>query len=283
MKTLQDIIANPLPLSIRDISPHPDAIRLTGQRADGLPNGIHTGGAWLWQGEVWKPLDGRPYPNSANHYATQEDDVLELMVGQPLFPHNWRIEERNGRRFLVRKKALILPDDADYDDLDREHLLAIEKAVRNLNRQQWELGDDIALAFDINLGELFFYDLSAAHIQDGEGCYQADDTQHIYRFFGLCKQAAWLLKLRQNAEHAISYAYHMKDRVAGYQHVYASFARPISLLWATFPETPLLRHNDYADWSAAVPLTWVITKDLLPESILYSYELIWGWSPIHYS
>lgn len=81
--------ATPLPLSIRDVGPHPDAVRLTGMRSDGLPDGVHTGGAWLWgQHGIFKPLDGRPYANAKNHYPTDELTVLELMAGQPLFPRS---------------------------------------------------------------------------------------------------------------------------------------------------------------------------------------------------
>ena len=91
------------PLSIRDVSPSPGAVRLTGTRQDGLPDGMHTGGAWLCGEEVWKSLDGRPYANAECHYSTLEADVLEEMADKPLFPRNWRIEEANGRRFLVRE------------------------------------------------------------------------------------------------------------------------------------------------------------------------------------
>ncbi len=53
-------VDSPLPLPIRAIGPHPDAVRLRGTRADGLPDGVHTGVVWLWDQEVYKPDDRRP-------------------------------------------------------------------------------------------------------------------------------------------------------------------------------------------------------------------------------
>jgi hypothetical protein len=43
-----------LPLAIRDVGPHPHAVRITGSRPDGLPDGVHTGGVWLYGGEIYR-------------------------------------------------------------------------------------------------------------------------------------------------------------------------------------------------------------------------------------
>jgi len=270
-----------LPLSIRDVSPSPDAVRLTGKSPNGLPSGVHTGGAWLWAGEVWKPLDGRPYANSPNHYSTREAEVLELMAGKPLFPRNWRVEERNGRRFLIRKKAYIIPDDFDYKDVftSTDKVLMVEAAVRELNRNKWEIGDDIALAVDPDTYELFLYDLSVAHLQDGQGCYRADEEWRIRNFFKACG-AERLLKLRQNAFHVVSSIDFIMERGGGFCHVYASFNRPVSPIWADIPGEPKFVHNDWADWAESIPHTWIVVKEPLPDEILKRYELRWGWSPI---
>jgi hypothetical protein len=70
-------MATTLPLSIRDVAPGPDFTRLTGTRPDGLPDGVHTGGAWLSPDgrEVWKPLDARPYANADGHIPASENQT----------------------------------------------------------------------------------------------------------------------------------------------------------------------------------------------------------------
>jgi hypothetical protein len=143
------------PLSIRDVSPGDGAVRLTGTHPSGIPDGIHTGGAWLLGNEVWKPLDGRPFSNSECQVQTREDEVLALMAGEPLFPRNWRVEERHGRRFLVRQKALIIPRDVPYSDLNKEHMLLVESGMRALNARGWETGEELGVAFDQDSCELF--------------------------------------------------------------------------------------------------------------------------------
>jgi hypothetical protein len=268
-----------LPLSIRDTPPHPDAVRMTGVRPDGLPDGVHTGGAWEFQGEIWKPLDGRPYANCENHYPTREAEVLELMAGKPLFPRNWRIEERNGRRFLVRKRAFLIPDAVPYSELSLDQVLFVEQAVRDLNRAKWEIGDLISLAVDPDTYDLFFLDLSAAHPQDGQGCYRADEEWRIREFFKLCG-ADRLSKLRNHARHVLLNDLWMLEHPE-HRHVYASFNRPISGLWASIPGDPEYIHNQYADWTESIPHTWVITKEPLDQETMQRYELTWGWSPIH--
>jgi len=142
-----------------------------------MPDGVHTGGAWLYNGEVWKPLDGRPWMNADCHIPTQEAEFLEAVAGQPFFPRNWRIEEANGRRFLVRPFAKILEPKA----IDDATLLALAGAVKQVNAQCWEIGDLIQLG-EI-AGEIFIVDLSTVHVQKGICAYAADDKPYIERFF----------------------------------------------------------------------------------------------------
>jgi len=272
-------IDNSLPLSIRDVGPSPDAIRLTGVRPDGLPDGTHTGGAWLLDGMVFKPLDGRPYANCENHYPTREAECLEQMAGIPLFPRNWHIEEQNGRRFLVRKQAYTIPEQIDYKALKHEQVLMIEQGVRGLNRAKWEINDFISLAIDPDSYEIFLLDLSAAQAMNGTGCYRADDEWRVHEFFKLCGEER-LIDFRQNASRVLHKEcwnmYH-----PGYHHVYASFSRPISGLWARIPGAPEYVHESFGDWNNSTPWTWIITKEPLSQEILDRYELEWGWSPIH--
>ena len=273
---------NALPLSIRDISPYPNAVKLTGISPSGLPSGVHTGGAWLLDNRVWKPLDARPYANCEYHYPTREAECLEFMAGKPLFPHNWWVENRNGRNWLVRKKAHIIPDDFGYKEIftTLDKILLVEAGVRKLNRNKWEIGDTIALAIDPDTYDLFLYDLSTAHPQDGMGCYRADEEWRIYEFFKRCK-AERLLKLRENAHHVVSNLDFLLEHGNEYRHVYASFNRPVSPVWADIPGEPKFIHEEWADLAKSVPHTWVIVKEPLPDDMLKRYELQWGWSPIH--
>ena len=266
-----------LPISIHDIAPTPNAVRLNGERPDGLPDGTHTGGAWLTpDGLVYKPLDGRPFPNCEHHYPTQEDKCLEFMAGRPFFPRNWRVETLNDRRFLVRRKAFVYGSDDLPLKEARKHALGLEQAVRELNARHWEVGDALSLALDPDSYEPFILDLSTAHEQRGVGCNQADEEYRILKFFeqvGLLT----LKRLRERACHVLS-TQNLAEDFRGFRYVYASFYRPISLMWATLPNCKLV-HEDHANWPEAVPHTWVITQAPLPEPL--PYELEWGWSPIH--
>lgn len=274
--------SNALPLSIRDVNPGPGAIRLTGTTPNGLPSGFHTGGAWLIGDWVYKPLDGRPYANCENHYPTRELEVLELMKGKTLFPDNWREGMINGRHWLIRKKAYLIPEDIPYRELRLNQVLEVEQGVRALNRAKWEINDGIALAVDPDSYQLFLYDLSAAHPMDGSGCYRADEEWRIKQFF---EQTGFgrIAKLRQHASHLITEITFWKERKQGYQYVYASFYRPFSTLWASLPmkDQPILVQNDRADWENQIPHTWIITTEPIPAEKIKSYELDWAWEPIH--
>jgi len=264
------------PLSIRHISPSPGAVRLTGTRQDGLPDGTHTGGAWLCGNEVWKPLDGRPYANAECHYSTQEAEVLDEMADKPLFPRNWRIEEANGRRFLVRRKARIIDD---FSELDTDKVLMVESAVRALNAAKWEIGDPITLAYDLDSYDLFIVDLSNAQRMTGTGAFEANDEWRIHEFM---KQAGCenLVKLRRHARHVLTNIAFIEKRREGYVHVYASFNRPLSQMWCKIPESVFVQ-TDGANWSEATPHTWCVTRQPLDAETMHRYELRYGWSPIH--
>ena len=166
-----------LPLAIRDVAPGPGFTRLTGVRPDGLPDGVHTGGAWLSPDgkEVWKPLDGRPYANSTVHIPTKEAQCLEAMAGEPAFPRNWRVEEAGAvtvdgdgvtytRWWLVRDKAWVAHPRKSVHGPARLHLedvLTVERGLRRLNECGWEINDALQVAFDLQ-GRVFIVDLSVA-------------------------------------------------------------------------------------------------------------------------
>ena len=275
---------NKLPLSIREVKPAPLATRLNGTRYDGLPDGVHTGGAWLYEGLVYKPLDGRPFANCTYHYSTQEDECLELMSGRPGFPRNWHVEERNGRRWLVRKKAFVVTKPRI---LQLDELLFVERAVRDLNQHKWEVGDSISLAYDADTYELFILDLSCAHPQEGTGAFAADENWRVLKLF---KEAGYerLAAMRERGQHIFHDPLHFEalfDRdVRDYHFLYGSFNRPLSTIWATLPEDVLLLAA--ARWYAqtydletkdGIPHTWVISPAELDADLIYRYELTLCW------
>ncbi len=280
MKTTNNFPSVGVPASIRDTPPGPGAVRLTGTRVDGLPDGVHTGGAWLMPDDtVWKPLDGRPYANCEFHFPTKEYECLLLMQGFSLFPKNWKYVYQNKRAWLVRKKALVYGRDIPMSDLGVENLFMIEQAVRNLNQHYWEIGDDISVAHDGETGELFILDLSTAHEQHGVAAYAPDDEFHIHKLFDQSGAHRLVLR-RQKAKHLVS-EWSWTIEHEGYKYVYGSYSRPISNLWARELNAHFV-HNDYANWDIQLPWTWVVTQKSLDADTLARYELVWAWSPLEY-
>lgn len=172
-------LALALPLSIRSVKPHPDAMLIHATRWDGVPDGVHTGGAYHWRDrhEVYKPLDGRPYMNADAHYPTQERECLEAFAGQPFFPRNWRVERLNGRDWLVRPWATILQP----TDLSLDVLRALWQQVQVVNAAGWELADLLSIG-EVR-GELFIVDCSCAHRQTGPGAWWADDKWRVAKLW----------------------------------------------------------------------------------------------------
>lgn len=280
---------NVLPLSIREVKPAKYATRITGQRYDGLPDGVHTGGAYLWEGEVYKPLDGRPYANADCHLPTQEAECLEAMADQPCFPRNWRVETRDGRRFLVRKEAYVIDNPHELEVTD---LLLVEKAVRELNKAGWQVGDALSLARDFSTYELFILDLSCAHKLTGAWMYDNDENWRVVKLF---KQAGFerLAAMRERGQHVFHDPLHFKalfDRdVRDFHFLYGSFNRPLSKIWATLPADVLLidSHRWYTEidnlmrqHTDGVPHTWIASPGPLDDDLLYRYELTFCWEEI---
>jgi len=267
-----------LPLSTRDIQPHQDAVKLEASvRVDGLPDGVHTGGVWEWQGEIWKPLDGRPYMNADFVCPTREAEFLEAMADLPSFPKNWRVEEANGRRWLVRPKMIVL-DARQYMHLDKRFVLQVEQDVMEVNRRGWEVNDALLLAFDKDTYSYMILDCSSAHEWKGKGAFAANEFDRIMRLFKLCG-LDHVAQLRQNGRHLLSpleFDYNHREAQAGdFRHVYGSFSRPFSLTWASLDQACILEHQKRSD---SVPHTWIVTEEPLPEDKLYSYELTWAFS-----
>jgi hypothetical protein len=172
-------------IEIRDVSPGAGAVRLTGNRAGGGSEGFHTGGAWLYQNKVWKPLDGRPYGNADFHIETEEEACLTALQGKLLFPKNWEIKEVNSRRFLVRDLVPTFPNGSLR--LSLNDIYEIEKGLIEMNRLKWEVNDDLVIGKDRS-NRLFIVDLSAAQYTTGSGAQAADDSLHFNK---LCEQAGF--------------------------------------------------------------------------------------------
>ena len=263
-----------LPLSVRDIPPHEEAERLTGTRADGLPEGVHTGGAWLWKDRVYQPLDGRPYANADFHVALPDVvECLEAMAGEPLFPKNWNVEERNGRRFLVRNEALIVTE-SHLKRFDRERLELIERAVRNLNRRGWEIGDEISLGYDRSIHQMFVVDMSNCHRQAGKVAFAADEEARVRRLWDLAG-ADNLIGLRRAGKHVLGSYWGMQERgvdVFEYNFAYGSYRRPLSRVWASIPDEVQVVSN--WEWPTfPQPYTWLLSREPLDGELLNRYEL----------
>lgn len=270
-----------LPLAIRNVAPGPGFARIAGVHHNGLPDGVHTGGAWLSpDGEVWKPLDGRPWANADYHVPTREAECLELMAGEPAFPRNWRVEEAGTvtvdgvaytRWWLVRAKAWVVPDDWPARALRLEHVLEIEQGLRLLNARGWTIGDSLKVAIDRE-GRPFVLDLSCAWPDS-----QADDE---WRFLKWAEAMGFerLVRLRQKARHLVSSLAFADEHGHDYWHghVYASRNRPISGLWADVPGAVYVD----ADYAATGVWTWVVVPEPLGDETVRRYELTWGWGPI---
>lgn len=270
-----------LPLETRNIKPHKDAEKLGNTyRADGLQDGVHTGGVYRWQSEIWKPLDGRPYMNADFVCPTLEAEFLEAMQDLASFPKNWRVEIANGRKWLVRPEVMVLSE-KDCQHLSRDVVLQIEQDVMECNRRGWEVNDAFQVAFDRNTYQYFILDCSSAQKMSGKGAYAANEFDRIMRFFKLCGLDS-LVELRQNARHLLSPLEfcdkHPEAMNGDYKHVYASFNRPFSLMWASLGQDCILEHQKRD--GNRVPHTWIVTQEPLPDDKVFAYELTWAYSKL---
>lgn len=261
------------PISTRDVAPGPEAVRLTGTRAGGGSDGLHTGGAWFYQNKVWKPLDGRPYANAQVHIETSEEDCLKALQGKPLFPKNWEVKESNGRRFIVRDKVQTFPGGGLT--LTLKQLQEVQKAISEMNKAGWAINDDVVIGRDRS-GHLFVLDLSnASYSESRTGPAKADDTPHVDALF---KQAGFkeIVEAKQIAgEMRVLFVLStkfpsIKDKIA-YRWVYTSMKRVDnqSLVDISSVSDKLMS----VDRASAKQQFWYVSKQELPESTLRKYNL----------
>jgi len=266
-----------------------------GNRPDGLKDGVHTGGVWISPdgSEVWKPLDCRPHPGATERYPTQEAECLAEMVGKPGFPDNWRVVEQNGRRWLVRARCYLWPQDREWL-IDPPYEL-VENAIFVLNEAGWEYNDLPQLAYDPSVGEWFLMDCSAAWKPEKWQKNWHGDRDRVNRWYELMGQE-WTADLRRRGYHV----YHAvqlpafqdvskepydvedalyplgEDERRQYVYVYASCNRPISYLWARIDGVKYLR----ADTNKSGHVwTWVVADHLLDAETIHKYELSFAYRP----
>jgi hypothetical protein len=253
------------PLSIRDVPPHPDALRLTvRQPISGRPDGCHTGGAWLWEERVYKPLDGRPFANCEYHVSTYEAECLDALADKPFFPRNWAVEERNGRRFLVRAAARIVrPDELSFTEL-----VSLEGSVREANEMGWEIGEEITIAEDPHR-QFFIVDLSAAHRVSFQGRADANDLQRLTDYATQAGAAgAMLLAIRSRAALALERMDEYERYSQRFEYVYASFHRRVYCFPDSIPHALVQSDIFAADFREGIPWTWIVTNQRLDQSLV---------------
>lgn len=269
-----------LPLTIRDVTPGAQFTRLSIPVSEGM----HTGGVYLSPDgqEVWKPLDGRPHPDAQYHLPTREDTVLQLMEGTVGFPKNWRVEVANGRRWLVRKGAYVIPETYETGMLTLDVILQVEQAVRALNAKKWEVNDPLRVAIEQDTYDPFLLDLSSACPGRGPEAplaYRADDARLFERWASEVAGFDGLVALRGHARkvvHSIEWALGPYGKTHSW--VYASEHHPMQASWARIPDAVYVPS---AQERTGV-LTWVVTPGPLSEDLIAGYQLCWGYGPIMY-
>ena len=287
------------PLSFGNISPGNNFVKMNlGLSLENVQEGLHTGGPWLSPdgAEVWKPLDARPHPGADSRLSTNEADCLEEMADRPGFPRNWRIEERNGRRWLVRPWCHLWPQSDRLVHADQNTILLVESAVRDLNYHGWEaFGSDVPqLALDPN-GDWFLLDLSAAFKPTKWQTDWHGDRERVIKWFRLVGYE-WLANLRKRGQH-IHHAvmlpgfndtdlepYNVEDvfypmseeERRTHVHIYASQLRSLSRAWCKIDGTRFLCGDP--DRPPRV-YSWVVSDHLLDAETAKSYELIHAYSP----
>jgi hypothetical protein len=262
-------------------APVPGAVKLEpGLNCIGLQDGQHTGGVWhdVAKNEVWKPLVDR------NGHPTKEVEAIRAGFGLPLFDEVWRVEEAHGIKWLVRPFAHTMPEHVPYTAKGIDFYLTVEAAVRDYNRRGWEVNDEIKIGFlDVKGHPPVILDLSIA--QPMNGTFKADDSLRINRLFEAAGHGM-IVKRRKAGQDLVGDQFAFVDkyqtRFGEYCHVYGSYYRPMSRMWATrLPADAILIDNGPANWSRQIPHTWIVTPTPLDSDVIDAYQLAWAWSPVH--
>lgn len=269
-----------LPLALGDITPGGGFTRMV------IPveEGRHTGGPFLSPDgtEIWKPLDARPYPNADYRLVTQEDIVLELMAGTIGFPRNWWIQQAHGRRFLVRKRAWVIPETFEVAQVTKAHVLQIEQALRRLNAKYWTIDDPLKVAIDLETKEPFVLDLSNAHTMGSPAAsppYKANDSWRFERWANEVVAHTQIVKLRGDARHVVHQIRWVREHGRRHWWVYGS-QRLMDEHWpgTAIPDAIYVP----ADEQETGMRSWVVVPVQLSDALASHYHLVWGWAPVVY-
>jgi hypothetical protein len=271
------------PLALHVVSPGDGFVRMQMARLEGM----HTGGPFVSPdgGEVWKPLDGLPYPNAPRRIPTQEDVALALMAGSVCFPRNWRVEMVNGRRWLVRKLARVVPETHAAALVTREQVLQVEQALRLFNARYWEVGDPLRVAIDPASGAPFILDLSSAHRMGSptsSGVYKADDSRQFEEWAAQVAGYDDIVQTRRAARQVVSRS----------EWILGKYGRTHRWVYGS----PLQHAQDGLCVGAVIPSavylpvekpgtgmqSWVVVPGRLSDELIARYQLQWGWGPIEY-
>jgi hypothetical protein len=270
-----------LPLALGDVAPGEGFTRMIIPAAEGR----HTGGPFLSPDgtQVWKPLDGRPYPNAGYRVATQEDVVLELMAGIIGFPRNWRVQQAHGRRFLVRRLARVIPETFEVARVTTAHVLQIEQALRLLNAKYWTIGDPLKVAIDPETQEPFVLDLSIAHKMGSPTAsppYKADDSWVFERWASEVVGHSQIVKLRGDARHVVHQIRWVREHGRRHWWVYGSPRCAMDEQWpgTALPDAIYVP----ADEQVTGMRSWVVVPTQISDALVSHYHLVWGWAPIVY-
>jgi hypothetical protein len=245
-----------------------------------LPDGegIHTGGLWRSPcgNFIWKPLDCHPYANAPHRLPTLEAECLRYLQGCTGFLDNWRVEQANGRSWLVRPYCPVIGQSFPIEQIEGWMIDQVEDAVRSLNAHHWQAFNcgDLSVAIDPHLQVPFLLDLSNAHFISAQSQWKADDSSAFYKWLrsigwshradlreqgrSLLHSREWLTVIREDNS----------GRFDRHRHVYR-----LQQAIVPFNEVVLLSYKDC--W-------WLVAPTCLTPEQCDRYSATWAWSPIAY-
>jgi hypothetical protein len=275
------------PLRLGDVSPGDHFVRIALSLSwNGLPEGRHTGGPFTDGKEIWKPLDACPGPGVPYRLSTLEDVFLNEMyaTAPSLFPKNWRVEQRRGRRFLVRPWLRVAPFSYSPAQITRGQVLLVERMVRTANEQWWWVNDDLNVAFD-PAGHPLLLDLSNAQRANpttAQGSERPREERQFEEWAEIVAGHSELVRLRRAARHLVSSirwerSEYASGRSEPRRWVYAAErSLPLEM------ETALDCRVCACEREGLGIRSWCIASGSLADAVVKAYGLQVGWTPLQY-
>lgn len=190
------------------------------------------------------------------------------MDWKPGFPRNWRVEESNGRRWLVRPFCEVVGQ-TYANALPIKMALEVEQGVRLLNYKQWKINDPIVVAIDPTRHQPFILDLSNASQVEPQARknFAANDMSYLLKWFraiGLVE----LAELRESGQSILKKTVWM-SQFQEFRHGYRFNDKTTDL--------PGFGVNwEYHQQS------WLLTSFALPAEVATKHNLTWAWSPLEH-